>query len=153
MRYPPGIQRRGAIVNEPCGYERWRFGSSLTAFAAAVVKVRELADPEKLGDPDASGAAKKALMRLTEELGEAERALRQDAYADMPEDDRASTAGQRIINRIEELENVVEKDEVKDDRQNEKPEQRSHDNKQRKQITIGGIIVSFIILLLGIYFF
>jgi hypothetical protein len=77
----------------------------------------------------------------------------QDAYADMPEDDRASTAGQRIINRIEELENVVEKDEVKDDRQNEKPKQRSHDNKKRKQVIIGGIIVGFIILLLAIYFF
>ena len=81
----------------------------------------------------------------------------QDAYADMPEDDRASTAGQRILNRIEELENAVEKDEVKDevkdDRKNEKPEQRSHDNKKRKQVIIGGIIVGFIILLLGIYFF
>ena len=77
----------------------------------------------------------------------------QDAYADMPEDDRASTAGQRIINRIKELENVVEKDNVKDDRQNEKPEQRSHDNKKRKQVIIGGIIVGFIILLLAIYFF
>ena len=77
----------------------------------------------------------------------------QDAYADMPEDDRASTTGQRILNRIEELENVVEKDEVKDDRQNEKPEQQSHDNKQRKQVIIGGIIVGFIILLLALYFF
>jgi len=76
----------------------------------------------------------------------------QDAYADMPEIDRASTTGQRIKHRIEELENV-EEDKVKDDRQNEKPEQRSHDNKQRKQIIIGGIIVGFIILLLGIYFF
>ena len=36
----------------------------------------------------------------------------------MPEDDRASTTGQRIINRIEELGNVAEKDKVKDDRQN-----------------------------------
>ena len=76
----------------------------------------------------------------------------QDAYADMPESDRASTTGQRIKHRIEELENV-EVEKVKDDGQNEKPEQRSHDNKQRKQIIIGGIIVGFIILLLGIYFF
>ncbi len=76
----------------------------------------------------------------------------QDAYAEMSEDDRASTTGQRILNRIEELENVVEKDEVKDDKLNEKPEQRSHDNKQRKQVIIGGIIVG-IILLLAIYFF
>ena len=75
----------------------------------------------------------------------------QDAYADMPESDRASTTGQRIKHRIEELENV-EEDKVKNDRQNEKPEQRSHDNKQRKQIIIGGIIVGFIILLLGIFF-
>lgn len=78
----------------------------------------------------------------------------QDAYADMPESDRASTTGQRIKHRIEELENVnVEEDKVKDDRQNEVPEEQSHDNKQRKKIIIGGIIVGFIILLLGIYFF
>ena len=72
-----------------------------------------------------------------------------DAYADMSEVDRASTTGQRIRNRI----NEIEADKVNDGRQKEIAEQRSHDNKQRKQIIIGGIIVSFIILLLGIYFF
>jgi hypothetical protein len=79
----------------------------------------------------------------------------QDAYSEMPESDRASTTGQRIKHRIEELENVVEVEEgkVSDDRQNEKPAQQSHDNKQRKQVIIGGIIVGFIILLLGIYLF
>lgn len=83
----------------------------------------------------------------------------QDAYADMPEGDRASTTGKRILNRIKELENVVEKDNVGDDKQNEEPgqpeqtEQPVHDNKQRKQIIIGGIITGVIILLLAIYFF
>lgn len=76
----------------------------------------------------------------------------QDAYADMPESDRASTTGKRIKHRIEELENA-EEDKVKDDSKNEKPEQQSHDNKKGKLIIIGGIIAGFIILLIGIYFF
>ena len=80
----------------------------------------------------------------------------QDAYADMEESDRTSTTGKRIKHRIEELENPEEekvKDEVKDNGQNENPEQQSHDNKPEKQIIIGGIVVVIIVLLLGIYFF
>ena len=77
----------------------------------------------------------------------------QDAYDDIPEQDRESITGQRIKNRIEELENVVEIDEVKNDPQEEKPRQQIDDNKQRKQVIIGGIIAGIIILLLGIYFF
>lgn len=79
----------------------------------------------------------------------------QDAYSDMPENDRASTTGQRIKHRIDELENPPEdkvKDEVKDNVQNDKPEQQSHDNKPGNQIIIGGIITGVIILLLVIYF-
>jgi len=79
----------------------------------------------------------------------------QDAYAEMPESDRASTTGQRIKHRIEELKNVnVKVDEVKKvkvDTQYEKPAQQSHANKPGKKIIIGGIIVCLIILLLGIY--
>ena len=77
----------------------------------------------------------------------------QDAYTEMSEDDRASTTGQRIINRIKELENVPDKDEVKDDSQNDEPERRSQNINQRKRVIIGGIIAGFIILLFGVYFF
>ena len=77
----------------------------------------------------------------------------QDAYDDMSESDRASTTGQRIKHRIEELENGdVKEDKVTDDSQSKKPEQQGHDNKQRKRVIIGGIIAGFIILLSGIYF-
>ena len=76
----------------------------------------------------------------------------QDAYAEMPGSDRASTTGKRIKHRIEELENVVE-DEVKDIVQNVEPVQQSHDNKQRKPIIIAGIIIGIIIVLSGIYLF
>lgn len=78
----------------------------------------------------------------------------QDAYADMEESDRASTTGKRIKHRIEELENPVEekvKNEVKDNGQNEKPEQQGHGNKQKQQIIIAGIIIGIIIVLSGIY--
>ena len=77
----------------------------------------------------------------------------QDAYADMPESDRASTTGQRILNRIKELENVVEKENVEDESQNELSGHQSHDNKQTKPIIIAGIIIGIVILLSGIYFF
>lgn len=80
----------------------------------------------------------------------------QDAYADMPDSDRASTTGQRIKHRIDELENVVEEkvnDEVKDNVQTERPEQQSHDSKQRKPIIVAGIIIGIIIVLSGIYLF
>ena len=89
----------------------------------------------------------------------------QDAYAEMPEEDRDSSAGKRIKDRIKELESG--KDQVKelrqeeeisaqqsdDNEQEEKPEPQSEVSKQNTPIIIGGIIVAIIILLLGLYFF
>ena len=96
----------------------------------------------------------------------------QDAIADMPEEDRDSTAGQRVKDRIKELESGH--DQVQELRQEEEEkeklaEQQSEDSKQKDTpepqhakseaseqntpIIMGGIIVSIIVLLLGYYFF
>ncbi len=66
-----------------------------------------------------------------------------DAYADMPEDDRASTTGQRIKDRIEEL----EKEEAKNDRLEEKAEQRSHNSKQ----SVLGYFIAFVLALIAMW--
>ncbi len=66
-----------------------------------------------------------------------------DAYADMPEDDRASTTGQRIKDRVEEL----EKEEAKNDRLEEKAEQRSHNSKQ----SVLGYFIAFVLALIAMW--
>ncbi len=63
-----------------------------------------------------------------------------DAYADMPEDDKASTTGQRIKDRVEELEKV----EVNIDRPEETADQRKDDSKDRNQKILIGLILAII---------
>jgi len=100
----------------------------------------------------------------------------QDAIAGMPEEDRDSTAGQRVKDRIKELESGH--DQVQELRQEEEEkeklaEQQSEDSKQKDTpepqpepqhakseapeqntpIIIGGIIVAIIVLLSAYYFF
>ncbi len=102
----------------------------------------------------------------------------QDAIAEMPEEDRDSTAGQRVKDRIKELESGH--DQVQELRQEEEEklaEQQSEDSKQKDTpepqpkpqpkpqseeteaakpktpMIMGGIILGIIILLLGLYFF
>ena len=96
----------------------------------------------------------------------------QDAYAEMPEEDKDSSAGQRIKDRIEELESG--KDQVQELRQEEEekeklaeqqseattqekisepqPEPETEEPKQKTPIIIGGIIIGVIILMLVVYF-
>lgn len=87
----------------------------------------------------------------------------QDAYTEMPEADRASTTGQRIKERIQELESG--KDHLKDIRQEaaseyqgddieqeESTEEQAEASKNNTPYIIGGIIV-LIILLLVLYLF
>ena len=92
----------------------------------------------------------------------------QDAYADMPEEDRDSSTGQRIKGRIEELESGKDQvqelrqeeesnqqildDESDDNQQEETPEPQNEKSRQKTPIIIGGVIAA-IILLLGLYFF
>jgi len=100
----------------------------------------------------------------------------QDAIADMPEEDRDSPAGQRVKDRIKELESGH--DQVQELRQEEEEkealaEQQSEDTEQevipepqpkpqseeteaakpKTPMIMGGIILGIIILLLGLYFF
>ena len=63
-----------------------------------------------------------------------------DAYTDMPEDDKASTTGQRIKDRVEELEKV----EVNIDRPEETTDQRKDDSKDRNQKILIGLISAII---------
>ena len=63
-----------------------------------------------------------------------------DAHADMPEDDKASTTGQRIKDRVEELEKV----EVNIDRPEETADQRKDDSKVRNQKILIGLILAII---------
>ena len=63
----------------------------------------------------------------------------EDAYTDMPEDDKASTTGQRIKDRIDELEKVDVDVKVKNDRPEEEAEQRKDDSKIRKQRLLIGL--------------
>ncbi|MCZ6554509.1 MAG: hypothetical protein O6759_00135 [Candidatus Dadabacteria bacterium] len=63
-----------------------------------------------------------------------------DAYTDMPEDDKASTTGQRIKDRVEELEKV----EVNIDRPEETADQRKDDSKDRNQKILIGLILAII---------
>lgn len=63
-----------------------------------------------------------------------------DAYTDMPEDDKASTTGQRIKDRVEELEKV----EVNIDRPEETADQRKDDSKDRNQKILIGLILTII---------
>ena len=63
-----------------------------------------------------------------------------DAYADMPEDDKASTTGQRIKDRVEELEKV----EINIDRPEETADQIKDDSKDRNQKILIGIILAII---------
>ena len=100
----------------------------------------------------------------------------QDAYAEMPEEDKDSSAGQRIKDRIEELESG--KDQVQELRQEEEekekiaeqqseattqekisepqpepqPEPETEAPKQKTPIIIGGIIIGVVILMLVVYF-
>ena len=93
----------------------------------------------------------------------------QDAYAEMPEEERSSSTGKRIKDRIKELESgkdqvqelrqeEEEKEEIseeqsEDNEQEETPEHRSEESKQKTPIIIGGIIIGVVVLLLVIYFF
>ena len=74
-----------------------------------------------------------------------------DAYADMPEDDKASTTGQRIKDRINELEKG--EDNLKDDSQYEKLEQGNHVNKQSVKGYFIAIVLGLIAVLLGYLWF
>lgn len=78
-----------------------------------------------------------------------------DAYADMPEDDKVSTTGQRIKDRIDDLEKVEV--EVKNDRPEETADQRKDDpNVRNQRILIGfglAILVGLIIAGLSKLFF
>lgn len=95
----------------------------------------------------------------------------QDAYAELPEEDKASTTGQRIKERIEELESG--KDQVQELRHEEEvAEQQSEDieqeeisgpqpetrleeseaPKQKTPIIIAGIIIGVVVLMLVVYF-
>jgi len=99
----------------------------------------------------------------------------QDAYAEMPGEDKDSDTGQRIKDRIEELESG--KDQVQELRQEEEeneklaeqqseattqekisepqPEPQREESeapKQKTPIIIGGIIIGVVILMLVVYF-
>lgn len=95
----------------------------------------------------------------------------QDAYAELPEEDKTSTTGQRIKERIEELESG--KDQVQELRHEEEvAEQQSEDieqeetseaqpetrleeseaPKQKTPIIIAGIIIGVVVLMLVVYF-
>jgi hypothetical protein len=97
----------------------------------------------------------------------------QDAYAELPEEEIASTTGQRIKDRIEELESGH--DQVKEAREevlpdnpldgglSEKetqeipimpsiPETKTEEPKQKTPIIIAGIIIGVVILTLVVYF-
>ncbi len=78
-----------------------------------------------------------------------------DAYADMPEDDKVSTTGQRIKDRIDDLEKVEV--EVKNDRPEETADQGKDDpNVRNQRILIGfglAILVGLIIAGLSKLFF
>ncbi len=78
-----------------------------------------------------------------------------DAYADMPEDDKVSTTGQRIKDRIDDLEKVEV--EVKNDRPEETADQGKDDpNVRNQRILIGfglAILVGLIIVGLCKLFF
>jgi len=100
----------------------------------------------------------------------------QDAYAEMPEEDKDSSAGQRIKDRIEELESG--KDQVQELRQEEEEKEKLAEQqseattknviselqpetqaevktegpKQKTPIIIGGIIIGVVILMLVVYF-
>jgi outer membrane biosynthesis protein TonB len=100
----------------------------------------------------------------------------QDAYAEMPEEDKDSTTGQRIKDRIKELESG--EDQVQELRQEEeekeklaeqqseattknvisepKPEPQAEAKtevpKQKTPIIIGGMIIGVVILMLVVYF-
>ena len=90
----------------------------------------------------------------------------QDAYAEMPEEERSSSTGKRIKDRIKELESgkdqvqelrqeeeEISEEQSEDNEQEETPEHRSEESKQKTPIIIGGIIIGVVILLLVIYFF
>ena len=81
----------------------------------------------------------------------------QDAYADMPEDDKVSTTGQRIKDRIDELEKVEVEVEVKNDRPEETADQKKDDpNVRNQRILIGfglAILAGLIIAGLSKLFF
>lgn len=66
-----------------------------------------------------------------------------DAYADMPEDDKVSTTGQRIKDRIDELEKVEV--EVKNDRPEEAADQSEDDSKVRNKRILIGLILAIIV--------
>ena len=100
----------------------------------------------------------------------------QDAYAEMPEEDKDSSAGQRIKDRIEELESGT--DQVQELRQEEEEKEKLAEQqseattknviselqpeaqaevktegpKQKTPIIIGGIIIGVVILMLVVYF-
>jgi len=100
----------------------------------------------------------------------------QDAYAEMPGEDKDSSTGQRIKDRVEELESG--KDQVQELRQEEEekekiaeqqseattqekisepqpepqPEPETEAPKQKTPIIIGGIIIGVVILMLVVYF-
>ena len=90
----------------------------------------------------------------------------QDAYAEMPEEERSSSTGKRIKDRIKELESgkdqvqelrqeeeEISEEQSEDNEQEETPEHRSEESKQKTPIIIGGIIIGVVVLLLVIYFF
>lgn len=68
-----------------------------------------------------------------------------DAYADMPEDDKVSTTGQRIKDRIDELEKVEVEVEVKNDRPEEAADQSEDDSKVRNKRILIGLILAIIV--------
>jgi len=96
----------------------------------------------------------------------------QFAYAELPEQDRTSTTGQRIKARIEELESgkdhlqEIKQEQIQeyplDDTEQEAPAeppitqatgQPAAEAKNNTPFIIGGIVVAIIILLLALYFF
>ena len=100
----------------------------------------------------------------------------QDAYAEMPGEDRESKTGQRIKDRIKELESgedqvqeLRHEEEEKEklaEQQNEdaekevipevkpetKPDPKTEAPKQKTPIIIAGIIIGVVILMLAVYF-
>lgn len=99
----------------------------------------------------------------------------QDAYAELPEEDKASTTGQRIKERIEELESGkdqvqelrheeevaeqqsedIEQEEISEPQSISQPETRLEESeapKQKTPIIIAGIIIGVVVLMLVVYF-
>lgn len=99
----------------------------------------------------------------------------QDAYADIPEEDKTSTTGQRIKERIEELESGkdqvqelrheeevaeqqsedIEQEEISEPQSISQPETRLEESeapKQKTPIIIAGIIIGVVVLMLVVYF-